>query len=319
MNSRAVVAVIGATATGKTAVSELLASAIGGEIVCADSRQVFRELEIGTGKPGPAERALIPHHLFDAWSLDGGAGPSAGWFAAAASETIAGIHARGRTPVVVGGSGLYLRAAMNGLAAMPAADLRVRHRLEAELEREGPDALHARLALRDPPTARRLRSRDRQRIVRALEVLESTGRPLSWWHAQGEGPRASGRWITVELTIRPDTLRRRIEARTRSMLDGGLTEETRALLDRGLGHALARLRAVGYDEAAALALGSMTRPTAEAEITRRTVQLAKRQRTWFRHQVRAERVDVEEATPEQIAKRVRDALGVPVDRPGPDD
>jgi tRNA dimethylallyltransferase len=310
-SDRAVVAVIGATATGKTAVAETLAERTGGEIVCADSRQVFRELEIGTGKPTPAERAARPHHLFEAWTLEREARPSAGWFAAAARDAIAGIHARGRLPIVVGGSGLYLRAAMSGLAAMPPADPAARERLDAEIEREGIAALHHRLERLDPETAARLKPRDRQRIVRALEVLESTGRPLTWWHAQQEGPRVEGQWALFELVIRPEALGRRIESRTRSMFEGGLIEETRKLIGRGLGPSLARLRAVGYDEAAALIEGALTRDAAESLTRRRTVQLAKRQRTWFRHQIVAEPVLAEDDAPEAIATRLASAL-----RPG---
>ena len=299
---------IGATATGKTAVAEKLAAITGGEIVCADSRQLFRELEIGTGKPTPAERSARPHHLFEAWTLEREERPSAGWFAAAAREAIAGIHARGRLPIVVGGSGLYLGAAMNGLAAMPPADATTRERLENEIEREGLGALYDRLTGLDAETASRLRPADRQRIVRALEVLESTGRPLTWWHTQSGGPRVEGRWALFELVIRPEALRRRIESRTRSMYEDGLIEETRALIERGLGPSLARLRAVGYDEAAALVEGTLTRDAAESLTSRRTVQLAKRQRTWFRHQIIAEPVLAEEDTPEGITARVAAAL-----------
>src|SRR5262245_56701394 len=241
------IAVVGATATGKTAVAEALAAALGAEVLCADSRQVFRELEIGTGKPSPAERAALPHHLFDTLAL--GERATAGGYGRAARASLDAIRARGRTPLLVGGSGLYLEAARRGLAGEPPHDPRVRARLAGELEASGPEALHARLATVDPTTARRLHPRDRQRVTRALEVWESSGRTLAWWHEHAGEAADAAEWTIVELTAPPDVLRIRIEARTRWMFENGLIEETRALLAVGLGMPLRALRAVGYDEA----------------------------------------------------------------------
>jgi len=278
-----VVAVVGATATGKTALGEALAEALGGEIVCADSRQVFRELEIGTGKPAPADRAARAHHLFDALSL--GERASAGWYLERARGACAAIHARGRVPVLVGGSGLYLDAAMRGLAPEPPHDPAVRARLRDELERSGPEALHARLERLDPVIARRLEPRDSQRVTRALEVAETSGRPLSAWHADGRAGAIAARWQVLELTCAPRELAARIERRTRAMFDSGLVEETGALVAAGRRAELERLRAVGYDETLALLDGRLARAAAEARVNLRTRQLAKRQRTWFRHQI----------------------------------
>lgn len=294
-----IIAIVGATATGKTAVAEAVAAALDGEVVCADSRQVFRELEIGTGKPTPEERARRPHHLFDALGL--GARASAGWYAGTARAACVAIRARGRVPVLVGGSGLYLDAARRGLAPAPPHDPSVRAELRAALEREGPEALHRRLAAADPESARRLAPRDAQRIARALEVFEATGRPLSAWHAGGRTGGIAGRWRILELTCPPRDLLPRIERRTRRMFDEGLVEETRALVAAGHGPALERLRAIGYDEALALLAGRLARPDAEARVNLRTRQLAKRQRTWFRHQVEAERLGVGPADPAALA------------------
>jgi tRNA dimethylallyltransferase len=285
MSPPRVIAVVGATATGKTDLGEALAGALGGEVVCADSRQVFRVLEVGTGKPAPADRAARPHHLFDALEL--GQRPSAGWYAKAAGAVCSAIHSRGRTPVLVGGSGLWLRAAQYGLAGEPPHDAEARARLQAELESVGPEALHERLALVDPVTAARLSPRDRQRITRALEVHEASGRPLSWWHERRGEPEVAGEWRVFELTLEPTLLDERIVRRTRWMFASGLVEETQALVAAGLEAPLRALRAVGYDEALELLAGRLTRAAAEERTSLRTRQLAKRQRTWFRHQVAA--------------------------------
>jgi tRNA dimethylallyltransferase len=284
-----IVAIVGATATGKTDLGERLAGAIDGEVVCADSRQVFADLDIGTGKPAAAERAAIPHHLFDALALDEPA--SAGWYARAAAEACLAIHARGRVAVLVGGSGLYVNAARRGLAETPPADPPVRAALRAVAEAHGAPALHARLAREDPETAARLAPADAQRIIRALEVLEVSGRPLSWWHRRPRGAAVPGDWRLFEVTCPPDTLRTRIERRTRAMFADGLIEETRALIERGLAPDLRRLAAIGYDEAMALIEGRVDRTAAEERTSLRTLQLAKRQRTWFRHQIEAVRID----------------------------
>jgi tRNA dimethylallyltransferase len=306
MTRPAVIAVVGATATGKTALAEALATANGAEVVCADSRQVFAELEIGTGRPTPAERAARPHHLFEALHL--GQHASAGWYARAAGETCDAIAARGRPAVLVGGSGLYLRALREGLAATPPHDPAVRERLRAELADHGPEALHARLAAVDPASAGRLAPRDRQRVSRALEVYEATGRPLAWWHARTARTAPARRWTVLEVRVEPAELRRRIARRTAWMLDHGLVEETRALLGAGHEDALRALRAIGYDEALDLIAGRLGRAGAEERINSRTARLAKRQRTWFRHQIEAVRMDATVETPEELERAAHAAL-----------
>jgi tRNA dimethylallyltransferase len=282
---RTLVAIVGATATGKSDLGEQVARAIGGEVVCADARQVFRELETGTGKPAPSERAALPHHLFDALALEDR--PTAGWYARAAREACESVFARGGTPVLVGGSGLYLRALLEGLHPEPPADPAARARVRAELEAAGPEALHSRLARVDPETAARLAPQDRQRVSRALEVFEASGRPLSWWHANAEREPFAVEARLVEVVCEPAELSARIETRTRSMFEGGLLEETRALAEAGRERALEALKAIGYDEALGLLRGRHSRAEAEERTNRRTRQLAKRQRTWFRHQVSA--------------------------------
>jgi tRNA dimethylallyltransferase len=299
-------AIVGATATGKTAIAEALAQRVGGEVVCADSRQIFRELDIGTGKPSAAERAARPHHLFDALSLaeHPALRVSAGAYAKRAADACRGIHGRGRTVVLVGGSGLYVRAALAGLAPTPEVPAGVRERIRAELAARGATALHERLAAVDPATASRLAPADAQRIARALEVYESTGHTLSWWHARPAAAPIPGRWSVAELTASTAELGRRITTRTRWMFDHGLIEETRALISRGWRGALESLRAIGYDEAAALEHGTLSRAGAEAATTLRTMQLAKRQRTWFRHQIEAARFETEGARVDSLLSAI---------------
>jgi len=306
MTRSSILAVVGATATGKTELAERLAAALGAEIVCADSRQVFRELDAGTGKPSAAERGRRPHHLFDALSIHERA--SAGWFARAAARTIEEIRSRGGVPLLVGGAGLYLRALREGLSAEPELDPAARARLRSELDALRVEEMHARLARVDAESASKLRPRDRQRIARALEVAELSGRPMSWWHARAGAPLVTGEWRSVELRVPPAELGRRIEDRTRWMFGNGLIEEARAVIASGEEEALRRLRAVGYDEALELLAGRLTRAEAEAKTSQRTRQLAKRQRTWFRHQIESDVLEAAAASMESVFARARAIL-----------
>ena len=287
--SRTIVALVGATATGKTALGEALAARIGGEILCADARQVFRELEIGSGKPTPAERTSLPHHLFDWLAL--GERPSAGGWAGAAAAACEACFARGRQPLLVGGSGLYVEALQRGLHPEPPRDPAVRERLQRECETSGVEALHARLAALDPDAARTLKPRDRQRVLRALEVVEVSGHTLGWWREHARESPLAADWRAFQLVIEPALLRTRIAERTEAMWRGGLLEETRALVAAGKEEPLRRLSAIGYDEALEVLAGRLAPEAAKQAISLRTGQLAKRQRTWFRHQLLATAID----------------------------
>jgi len=300
MSTKHVIAIVGATASGKTDVGERVARELGGEVVCADSRQVFHQLDIGTGKPSVDERASLGHHLFDALSL--GETASAGWYAGAVQAVCTSIWERGCTPVLVGGSGLYLRAAREGLAATPPPDPAVRARLMEEMELQGSEAMHTRLRSHDPETAARLQPRDRQRIVRALEVFEGTQRPLSWWHRQEHATPTGDDWHVFELCRDPEEIRIRIAERTTWMFRNGLVDEARELLVSEHTAALRRLRAIGYDEAIAWIEGQTTRDAAETTTNHRTAQLAKRQRTWFRHQMQCS--IIEEVEPGRAAQAI---------------
>lgn len=278
------IALAGPTASGKSALALRLAAAGNGEIVSCDSLQVYRGLDIGSAKPSRADRAAVPHHLIDV--VDPDQDFSAADYAARARAAIADIHARGRTPIVAGGTGLYLRALLHGLFEGPARDEGLRRRLEAIADRRGDARLHRLLARVDPESAARIEPRDRVRVVRALEVYRATGRPIGEHHRAGSGALAGFAARVIVLDPGRDALRAAVEARTGAMLEGGLLEETRALLERYPG---ARpLDAIGYRQAAAVVRGASDVAKARRDIVVETMRYAKRQRTWFRHQQEAD-------------------------------
>jgi tRNA dimethylallyltransferase len=273
----------GPTASGKTRLGVELAERLGAEIVAMDSMTLFRGMDVGTAKPGPAERNRVPHHLLDV--LDPWESASVAWWRDQAAACCRAIAARGRRPLFVGGTPLYLKALLFGLFDGPPADEALRQRLTAEAEQAGRAALHARLAAVDPPAAARLHPNDVRRVVRALEVWELTGRPISAWQTQwsaasGPGPAADR---VLWLDVPRDELYRRIDARVGEMLAAGLVEEARALrrLPRPLGREAAQ--AVGYREVFDYLDGRATLEEAAERIRTRSRQLAKRQLTWFRH------------------------------------
>lgn len=299
---RRLLAIVGATATGKTGVGETLAERIAGEVVCADARQVFRELELGTGKPTPVERATRPHHLFEWLGL--GERATAGRWARAAAEVCEACFARGTVPVIVGGSGLYLAALERGLHPEPPRDPSVRQALEQECGAVGVERMHEQLRALDPGTAAALGPRDRQRVLRALEIQRTSGHTLAWWRERPRETPLAAEWRAFELTCSPASLAERIVARTRAMWEQGLLAETRSLRDAGLEPELRRLAAIGYDEALDQLAGLASPDEAERRMNERTRQLAKRQRTWFRHQLSAVRVAGDEACTLAWAERV---------------
>jgi tRNA dimethylallyltransferase len=278
------IAIVGPTASGKSRLALRLARAHGGEIVSCDSQQVYRGLDIGTAKASPEERREVPHHLIDV--VDPDREFSAAEYARRARSALAEITSRGRLPLVVGGTGLYLRALLEGLFAGPSRHQETRRRLETLAERYGDLRLHRLLRHRDPEAAARISPRDRVRVVRALEVYRATGRPLSEHHRAGTEPLRGYRVLTLGLAPERTALRRVVEERTRDMLRGGLFDEVRGLLERGYGPELRPLQAIGYREAVAVIRGEMSAAEAEAAIVTATMRFAKRQMTWFRHQAR---------------------------------
>jgi len=257
-----------------------IAGARPAEIVSCDSLQVYRGLDVGSAKPGAADRAAVPHHMIDV--VDPDQDFSAADYGRMGRAAIAEIHARGRVPIVAGGTGLYLRALLHGLFEGPARDEPLRRRLSAIADRHGDPRLHRILARVDPESAARIEVRDRVRVVRALEVYRATGRPIGEHHRSGAGPLPVFEWRVLVLDPGRERLRAAVEKRTDAMLAGGLVEETRKLIERYPG---ARpLEAIGYRQAAAVVRGVWPVDQARRDIVVETMRYAKRQRTWFRHQ-----------------------------------
>jgi tRNA dimethylallyltransferase len=270
----------GPTCSGKTDLALELAPLLGAEIVSMDSMALYRGLDIGTAKPTPAQRALVPHHLID--ELDPAESASVAWWLTRAAECCRAIEARGRRPLFVGGTPLYLKALIEGLFEGPSADPSLRDELMQLAQVHGPDFLHAQLRQVDPVSAERLHPNDIRRVVRALEVVKRTGKPLSAWQTQWRPTRCSEPTVpdTAILCLdlpRPE-LHRRINQRVRSMFEAGFVEEVRRL------GALGReaRQAVGYAEVLDHLAGQLCLDDAIARTQARTRQFAKRQMTWFR-------------------------------------
>jgi tRNA dimethylallyltransferase len=277
-----IVAVVGPTATGKTDLGLRLAEALGGEIVNADALQAYRGLDVGTAKPTAEERARAPHHLVDV--LEPTERWSAGEFARQARRAIEEIHARGRWALVVGGSGFYLKALFEGLTPLPRAQPEIRAELKRRAAEEGPEALHAELAAADPASAARLSPADRQRVVRALEVLLGTGRPLSEWIAAQPVPARPLSALHVGLTLPRAILYDRIAVRVAGMMQRGWLAEVQELLEHGIGASAPAFQAIGYRQLVRHVHGEISLEEAVADTVRATRRFAKRQQTWFRRE-----------------------------------
>ncbi|WP_043113484.1 tRNA (adenosine(37)-N6)-dimethylallyltransferase MiaA [Solimonas soli] len=273
---------MGPTASGKTALALALAERLPVEIVSVDSALVYRGMDIGSAKPDAAMRARVPHHLIDI--LDPAEPYSAARFAGDARRLIAEIRARGRVPLLVGGTMLYFRALTQGFSALPSADPEVRRRLEAEAAREGWPALHARLATLDPATAARLHPNDQQRVQRALEIIEVSGVTPSAFYAEPKRPDDGERWLKLALNPpQRSELHARIEQRFHAMMADGFLGEVRRLHARGDLHPeLPSIRAVGYRQLWAHLDGECALDEAVRRGIAATRQFAKRQLTWLR-------------------------------------
>ena len=271
MTAKSIV-IAGPTGSGKSALALDIAKTIGGEIVNYDSVQIYRGFDIGSAKPSPAERSLVPHHLFDI--VDAGDEFNAADYAAAARKVCDDIHQRGRRAILAGGTFFYLRALLSGLPEMPGRN----HDIRRRLRRIPAPRLHRWLSRVDPVSAARIAGGDRHRVERALEVWISSGRPISTWQRNDEEELPS---IRIALNVDRGRLSTALDARVESMYEAGLIEETRALLERY--PATARpFGTIGYKEAAAVVRGEITVSDAITETKRRTRAYAKRQMTWLR-------------------------------------
>jgi tRNA dimethylallyltransferase len=281
-----VIAVVGPTAAGKSGLAVRLALALGGEVINADSMQVYRGMDIGTAKLTVAERRGVPHHLLDVWDVRQPANVAD--YQRLARRAIDDITGRGRVPILAGGSGLYVRGALEDLA-FPGTDPAVRARLEAELEQDGAAALHTRLAGLDPAAAQAILPSNGRRIVRALEVIELTGRPFT---ATLPDYTASG--PAVQLGLRParEELDRRIGTRVDQMWAAGFEDEVRELERQGLREGRTASRALGYQQLLRYLAGEWTSDQAREETARGTRRLARRQESWFRRDPRITWLDV---------------------------
>lgn len=270
-----VVAVVGATATGKSDLGLALAQRWGGEVINADASQLYRGMDIGTAKLTSQERAGVPHHQLDV--LDVTQEASVADYQAGARADLVAIRSRGHVPVVVGGSGLYVRALLDRLE-IPPTDPQVRARWEAELERVGVAELHARLTAADPEAAARIQPRNGRRIVRALEVIELTGRPFS-----ATLPRREYAVPTVQigLSAEREVLAERIAHRVDRMWERGLVEEVHALEGRGLREGRTASRAIGYAQVLAMLDGTLSEDAAREDTSNATRRLVRRQEAWF--------------------------------------
>jgi tRNA dimethylallyltransferase len=289
MSERLLLVIAGPTGVGKTATAALLAQRLPLEVVSADSRQVYRGMDVATGKPTPDERRAVPHHLIDV--IDPWDRYSAARFVQDARAAIADIRGRGRLPVVVGGTGLYIRALLRGLDPGIPADPGLRQELEAFAAREGRAALHARLDAMAPATARRLHPNDQVRVVRALELIQHGG-PVATEQVRWREP-GTDEVVYVGLTMPRERLATRLRARAHAMVAAGLLDEVRGLLARGVDATTAAMQGIGYREFVRVARGTLDAAEALRLMERDTRRYAKRQWTWFAREPGLHWIDLE--------------------------
>ena len=296
----------GATAVGKTSVALALAQRLDAEVLSLDSMAVYRGMDIGTAKPTAEQRAVVPHHLIDL--VDPDEQFSVARYLELAHAQVADIRSRGRQPLFVGGTPLYLKCLLRGLFEGPQADWQLRKEIEAELEEVGAAALHARLTQVDPVSASTIHANDTRRIVRALEVYRATGEPISHQQTEFEEGRPADECRVFVLRREREVQHRRIEDRVESMIADGLVAETQQLVDgdRTLGRTASQ--AVGYREVLEHLAGDFDLPDTVERIKARTRRFAKRQGTWFRSLSECRFVDLSgEESAETIAKRIAEA------------
>jgi tRNA dimethylallyltransferase len=276
------VAVVGPTASGKSSLGVWLAGEVGGEVMASDSTQLYKGFDIGTAKPAPAERREIPHHLIDVLKPEEEA--TAGGYRQLAIAALEDLRQRGRVPVLTVGTGLYLRALLEGLADVPQRSEELRERLRASIASHSPGHLHRILQRLDVEASRKIAASDEQKLIRAIEVCLLAKRPLSEVHRAGRVPLE--RWRPVKIGLMPprEALYERIQARTDAMLAHGWMDEVRALLASGLSENAKPFDFIGYRELREVERGGMKMEEARSVIQQATRRYAKRQMTWFRRE-----------------------------------
>jgi len=299
---------VGPTASGKTAVGVEVAERVGAEILSLDSMAIYRGMDIGTAKPSPEDRARVPHHLTDL--AEPHEAFSTGRYLEAAEQAIRDVVGRGKIPLFVGGTALYLKGLTEGFFDGPPANWELRNRLIAEAADHGSAALHDRLRAVDPAAAARIHPNDLRRIVRALEVRETTGRPISALQTQFGSPSPRYECALAGIRRNRAELYARINRRVDAMFEAGLVEEVRALLHRSGAISHAASQFVGYKEVIASLRGECTLNEAREKIKARTRRFAKRQLTWFRKFPQIRWIDAGPHSPvDELARRAIAALG----------
>lgn len=274
------VAIVGPTASGKSFLAVWLAQRLGGEVVACDSTQLYRGFDIGTAKPAIAERAGAPHHLIDVLTADQNS--TAGSYRQIAVAALEEIRGRGRLPILTVGTGLYLRALLEGLAEVPERSEELRERLRLSAKEHAPGYLHRALKRLDPAAAAKIAAADEQKLIRAIEVCLLAKKPLSQVHQTGRKPLTGWRVVKLGLLPQRELLYKRIHERTESMLAHGWVEEVRALVSGGVPETAKPFDFIGYRELRSVVRGDTTLEQARGAIQQATRRYAKRQLTWFR-------------------------------------
>ncbi|HEY5931694.1 MAG TPA: tRNA (adenosine(37)-N6)-dimethylallyltransferase MiaA [Nitrospira sp.] len=300
---RPLVVLLGPTAVGKSRIATHVAKYFDTDVLAADSRQVYRGMDIGTDKPTAEERQAVPHRLIDL--VAPGETFNAGWYRRAAMVEIERLYAANRLPLVVGGTGLYIRTLIRGLCPAPEADPLVRADLKKLREAGGRDSLYAELARVDPETAARLHPNDESKMIRALEVYRLSGRPLSTMHDEHRFQETPFSALLIGLQRLKETLYRRIEERIDWQLTHGMVEETRLLLGQGYGRELGSMKGLGYRQVGAYLANECDYSEMVRRFKRDTRRFAKRQMTWFRSEAGVAWLSIEDNEPyERTAERV---------------
>lgn len=274
------VVIVGPTAVGKTKISVQLAEKFGGEIVSADSRQVYRFMDIGTAKPSPDDMRRIPHHMIDVVNPD--EEYTAADYRRDAHAAIKSIFLKGKIPIMVGGSGLYIRAVIDGIFPGPGSDRKIREKLEKEVEMSGLPSLYDRLCKVDPVASSRIHPNDKRRIIRALEIYEVTGKPISSLQEEGKKKEAGYSTVMIGLNRPRKELYRRIEERVEEIFQQGFVEEVKTLLDKGYEESLISMEALGYREVIKFLKSEISLELAKKKVKQNTCHYARRQLIWFR-------------------------------------